>query len=199
MESIPTVTVKSMMALDHDGIDFTFTMNSLVYDARNTLAKKAHDGGYDRIMWIDSDMVFEPDLYRRLSARMDEGYDFVTGLYFTRRMPISPVIYKSITMDEKDGKYIPNAVEYDDYPKDSIFEVKGAGFGGCMMTMKMVMDIVETYGLPFSPVLGLGEDLSFCMKATQLGYKLFCDSSIKLGHKSHCVVYEADYERSLNK
>lgn len=193
MESIPTVTVKSLMAMRYDCVDISFTMNSLVYDARNCLAKKACEEGYDRIMWIDSDMVFEPDLFERLSARLDEGRDFVTGLYFSRRMPIIPMIYSEVACYLKDGKQIPTSVEYRDYPKDSMFKVQGCGFGGCMMTTKMVLDLAEKYGLPFSPILGFGEDLSFCQRATQAGYDLYCDSSIKLGHMSHCIVQETDY------
>ena len=193
MESIPTVTVKSLIAMRYDCVDISFTMNSLVYDARNCLAKMACENGYDRIMWIDSDMVFEPDLFERLSARLDEGRDFVTGLYFSRRMPIIPMIYSEVACYLKDGKQIPTSVEYRDYPKDSMFKVQGCGFGGCMMTTKMVLDLAEKYGLPFSPILGFGEDLSFCQRATQAGYDLYCDSSIKLGHMSHCIVQETDY------
>ena len=128
MESIPTVTVKSLVSLyydDGDNIDMCFTMNSLVYDARNSLAKKACENGFDRILWIDSDMVFDSDLFKRLSARLDEGYDFVTGLYFTRRMPIQPVIYEAVYMSDKK---IPMADAYKDYPKESLFKIKACGF-----------------------------------------------------------------------
>ena len=200
MESIPTVTVKSLLSLSmNEQTEVSFTMNSLIYDARNLLAKKACESGFDRILWIDSDMVFSGDLLQRLSARIDEGYDFVTGLYFTRRMPLEPVVYKDVGVYIEDGKQIPVSRPYVDYPRDSIFEVKGCGFGGCMMTTKMVLDIAQKFGLPFSPVLGFSEDLSFCQRATQAGYKIFCDSSIKLGHRSYCVVQEEDYLRGITQ
>ena len=200
MESIPTVTVKSLLSLSmNEQTEVSFTMNSLIYDARNLLAKKACESFFDRILWIDSDMVFSGDLLQRLSARIDEGYDFVTGLYFTRRMPLEPVVYKDVGVYIEDGKQIPVSRPYVDYPKDSIFEVKGCGFGGCMMTTKMVLDIAQKFGLPFSPVLGFSEDLSFCQRATQAGYKIFCDSSIKLGHRSYCVVQEEDYLRGITQ
>lgn len=193
MESIPTVTVKSLLSLNHNGVEFCFTMNSLIYDARNTLAEKACNQGFDRILFLDSDMVFEPDLYERLSARLDEGYDFVTGLYFSRRMPIIPMIYNEVMFREKDGRKIPVCTEFSDYPKDSFFQIKGCGFGGCMMSTKMLLEIGKKFGLPFSPVLGFGEDLSFCLKAEQAGFELYCDSTIKMGHMSHCIVQEMDY------
>lgn len=194
MENIPTVTVKSLLELDMDkGTRISFAMNSLVYDARNSLAAQALNGDYDRIMWIDSDMTFDSDLFRRLSARLDEGYEFVTGLYFTRRLPILPVIYKDVKCIMENGKEKPTADEYDGYPRDSLFEVRGCGFGGCMMTTALVKDVADKFGYPFSPILGFGEDLSFCQRVTQSGHKIYCDSSIRLGHKSSCIVQESDY------
>lgn len=196
-ENIPTITVKSLLSLQCEDVEYSFTMNSLVYDARNLLAQKACENGFDRILWIDSDMVFDPDLFYRLSAHLDEGYDFVTGLYFSRKMPIIPIIYKDVKVLRNEEKLLPVSVEYADYPKDSFFEIKGCGFGGCMMTTKMVLDVAQRYGLPFSPILGFGEDLSFCKRATESGYKIFCDSSIKLGHRSYCVVQEEDYLKGV--
>ena len=197
MESIPTVTVKSLLSLNHDGVEFCFTMNSLIYDARNSLAEKACNQGFDRILFLDSDMVFEPDLYERLSARLDEGYDFVTGLYFSRRMPIIPMIYNEVIFRERDGRKIPVCTEFSDYPRESFFQIQGCGFGGCMLTTKMLLEIGKKFGLPFSPVLGFGEDLSFCLKAEQAGFDLYCDSTIKLGHMSHCIVQESDYLKGV--
>lgn len=197
MEILPTATAKSLLSLQCDNVEFCFSMNSLVYDARNTLAQKACENGFDRILWIDSDMTFDPDLFYRLSARLDEGYEFVTGLYFTRRMPILPMIYNEVACYEREGKLYPTAVEYKDYPRDDFFEVKGCGFGGCMMTTEMVLDVGQKFGLPFSPILGFGEDLSFCQRVTQAGHKMYCDSTIKLGHRSYCVVQESDYLRGV--
>lgn len=194
METMPTVTVKSLLELDiEQGTRISFSMSSLVYDARNALAEQACSGGYDRILWLDSDMTFDSDLFRRLSARIDEGYDFVTGLYFSRKMPIEPVIYKNVNLLWIDEKMKPTAIAYDDYPQNSLFEIRGCGFGGCMTTTKLIEDIIDKFGYVFSPILGFGEDLSFCQRATQAGYKIYCDSSIKLGHKSHCIVQESDY------
>ena len=47
---------------------------------------------------------------------------------------------------------------------------------------------------PFSPIVGFGEDLSACMKLKKLGYKLWCDSNIKVGHVARTVVTEDSYQ-----
>lgn len=168
--------------------------SSLVYDARNDIAKNAIEQGYDRILWLDSDVTFPGDLLERLSARMDEGYEFVSGLYFTRKDPIKPVIYQRVELTEKDGKRMPLAGNFTEYPKNDIFQIAGCGFGCVMMTVDLLKRIFEKHGAPFSPLAGFGEDLSFCIRANDVGTKMYCDSSIKLGHIGQHVITESIYE-----
>ena len=73
MDMVHTGFMKSLMMMNRVGdIGFSIISSSLIYDARNTLAKHGVDGDFDRILWLDSDMEFEPDLLKRLSQDMDE-------------------------------------------------------------------------------------------------------------------------------
>ena len=55
----------------------------------------------------------------------------------------------------------------------------------------MIKDVAEKFKLaPFDPLPFLGEDYFFCWKAKQLGYKLWCDSRIKVGHVGEYVYDE---------
>ena len=196
MDMVHTIFLKSIMGLEKDGdTKFGLSCSSLVYDARNTLAKQAVTEGFDRILWLDSDMDFDHDLLKRLSADMDEGLEFVSGLYFKRKAPIKPVVYKELGYyhSDLDNTVTPVAVCYEDYPKDQLFPIAGAGFGGCMMTVDLVKRVGDEFGLPFSPIIGFGEDLSFCMRATQLGVQMYCDSRVKMGHVSLGTVSEEHY------
>lgn len=168
--------------------------SSLIYDARNDIAKRAVDEGFDRILWLDSDMTFPPDLLERMSARLDEGYECVSGIYFTRKEPIKPVLFHRIELVEKDGKKLPVAENICDYPKDDIFQIAGCGFGCVMMTTDVIRRIFDAFGAPFAPLAGFGEDLSFCIRANKADTKIYCDSSIKLGHVGHHVITETIYE-----
>ena len=199
MDMVHTAFMESLLKLQPAGdVDFGITCSSLIYDARNMLANKAIVEGFDRVLWLDSDMVFEPDLEQRLAARLDEGYDIVSGLYFTRKSPIRPVIYKEIYIEQnEDGSVKPVSVNYDDYPRDSFFEIAACGFGAVMMTVDVLKRIRDHFGLPFSPAIGFGEDLSFCMRAKELGIPIWCDSSIKLKHIRHYEVSEEDYLKTL--
>ena len=170
--------------------------SSLIYDARNTLCKEAVEGGYDRMLWFDSDMTFAPDTMARLSKRLDEGAEIVTALCFRRKAPIRPTIYKEIGYFKEGENLKPGAISYEDYPKDSLFEVKGHGFACVMNTVEIVEKVAEKYRLPFSPALGFGEDLSFCGRLSELGVKMWCDSSIKVGHIAQNIVTENEYEKT---
>lgn len=166
-------------------IEMVIERCSLTHDARNSITIKAIEHGADRIMMIDSDMTFDPDLMQRMSARIDEGCEMVCGLFFKRSLPTTPVIYKQLEPPvEDENKQIHTRItEYTDYPKDSLFEVEGCGFGAVMMTTELAKAVWETYKEPaFQPYQWCGEDMSFCYKVRKLGRKIWCDSSIKVGH-----------------
>ena len=130
---------------------------------------------------------------------MDAGYEIVSGLYFKRKPPFSPVIYKECRLDQVGPSLIPIANAYTDYPKNEIFEVDAFGFGCVMMTMDAVRTVIRRFGImPFMPVGGFGEDLSFCLRAKESGLKLYCDSRIRLGHVGYRTYTDQDYEVTSN-
>lgn len=175
-----------------------FLTNTLIYDARNQLAQYAIDNGFDRILWLDSDMVFEPDLFVSLSETLEnEDADLVTALCFSRRAPnYRPCIYTKIGYQLDPEREVLDVVAdtYWDYPEDSVFPVAACGMAACIMKVDMVKEIRNKKGLPFSPEPGFGEDLSFCKKAGTMGYKMLCDSRIKVGHIGTVVVDETMYK-----
>ena len=178
------------LLIAHEGeVDVKYLKASLVYDARNQLVKYAREkGGYDFVLWLDSDMTFEPDLLDRLLEDI-EGRQAVTGLCFGRRPPFNPCIYKELDV-KTEGKLItPYRTVYDDYPRDSIFEVEACGFACVLMRMD-ILEAMGIYGVPFFPVAGLGEDLTFCWRARKLDIKFHCDSRLKIGHIMRIAVDE---------
>lgn len=156
--------------------------NSLIYDARNLLGKSALDIGADRILWLDSDMLLTEDLMERLSADLDDGLEYVSALYFRRALPTGPVIYGKVEREDSDGRASVEVTVFREWPKDAVFEIAGSGFGAVMMTAGLYRRVYEATGLPFSPMIGFGEDLSFCWRARRLGAKLYCDSRVTPGH-----------------
>jgi len=192
LDTVATPFFKSIMAMiKPEGTRVSIISNSLVYDARNRIAATAIASGYDRVLWLDSDMVFSPDLLRRMSAVMDANpeIEILSGIFFTRRFPVMPCIYSFL--GEKDGQ--PAFEFYKDYPRDSLFETQGCGFAAVMTSVELLKRVGGEYGHPFSPILGYGEDFSFCIRARGVGAKIWCDSSIKVGHVGASIFDEAVY------
>lgn len=185
MEQMQTLTVQCLANLRQIGTTRTDFMVRMPVDmARNKLAKRACEEGFDHILWIDSDMYFEPDLMERLAEDLDQ-YDVVTGLYFKRKFPAEPVLYKSIDMEKM------QAETYWDYPHDALFPVAACGFGGVLMKTEA---LANTDDPPFEMFPGYSEDLSYCIRAAEKGWKIGCDSRVKLGHIGTVIFGEKMYK-----
>jgi len=158
---------------------------SLVYSARNDLAKHAIANKTDYVLWLDSDVVFPNTLMEDLMEAI-QGRDIVSGVYHMRREPFKPVLWKKLrqgmTVDENESE------EYTDYPRDGIFEIEGCGFGVVLMRTQVLKDVMGKYREMFAPMPGYGEDLSFCIRARGCGYRIHCDPKVQVGHKASTIV-----------
>ena len=185
MDTVPVQFMQSLLYLEKIGdVRTAIESGSLIYDSRNLLLETAIHGEFDRILWFDSDMEFQPDTMQRLCNDIDDsGCDIVSGLYIKRKPPFDPVIFSECCLRQEGEWKMPSHKCYKDYPRDQLFEVEAFGFGCVMMTMDAVKKITDAFGTRlFMPLPGFGEDLSFCMRARNVGIKLWCDSRIVLGH-----------------
>ena len=190
LDTMPTQTAYCMLTMKRDCPSrFSFIVRASCHDARNLLAREAIESGADRVLWIDSDMVFDDDLMIRLGEDLDAGWDMVCGLYFNRELPVTPVIYKAIEMTT--GKAEP----YLDYPRDEVFTIAGCGFGAVMMNTALLTRADTFKTGPFTLLPHLSEDLSFCKRAAEIGARMACDSRVKVGHVGQIVIGEQLYRR----
>lgn len=182
MSWVYTDFMQSMLALDKPDAQLMIQQNSLTHDARNNLAWTAMQNKFDRVLWLDSDMQFEPDLLTRLSTDMDEhGLDLVAGWYTERRPNPRPCIYRSVIWEHHDGQVTAKADPVEARPA-GLAEIAGCGFGAVLMTTELIESVCKAYGAPFHPLPFLGEDLSFCWRAAQLGRRMYCDGAVRVGH-----------------
>lgn len=182
-------------------IDIIMPQATLIYDARNIIAQKAVQEGFDRVLWFDSDMMVPADTFRKLSAHLDAGHEFVSGVYFTRKKPVRPTIFSKCRVDRSLGMPIPDTkqIPIADIPEDELFEIEGCGFGCVMTSVKLLDDVMEEFGIyPFYPLMGFGEDLSFCLRVREMGRKIMCDSSLKCKHIGFYEFGEEDADEEDN-
>lgn len=164
-----------------------FQVGSLVYEARNKLAKKAIELETDFTMWFDSDMVFEPDTMIRL---LEHNKPFISGAYFRRSPPYSLVAFEEVDAENRKWKDLALPSE--------VTKCGGVGFGCVLVKTEVLFNVAAKYGNWFEPMNNFGEDLSFCYRARQCGYDLYIDPSITCGHIGHITVNESFY-KAYNK
>lgn len=190
MDQVPAQFASSLATLKKVGeCAVAFQIGSLIYAARNQLAVKGIEWGADYVMWFDSDMVFPADTLEKLVALAEkEKGSIITGIYFKRVAPYAPVCYKHLSLGDT-----CEIEDIDEIPEEP-FEVEGCGFGCVLTPVEALAGCVEQFGDMFSPINGIGEDLSFCWRARQCGHKIIADPSIYLGHVGHHTIDRQFYE-----
>lgn len=154
---------------------------SLVTRARNEMTAKFLTTSFERMMWLDADIEFEPDDVAKL---WNLDADIAVGFYCMKRddLPLSAW---------KDGKL----VKIEDCPNEP-FPVDFAGTGFMMIKREVIEYLAknaEEYEGPDGRVSALymtpihndgfeSEDYHFCRKAKEAGFKVFGDPSIRLKH-----------------
>lgn len=194
MDTVPAQFAQSLAMLQKKGeVAVSFQIGSLIYTSRNNLAKRAIQYGADYVLWLDSDMIFEPTtLTDMLDILEKNNLDILTGVYYRRVPPFTPVLLKTLEIAE-DGKC--EHANLEELPSADLFEVAGCGFGAVLMKTEIFIDVMAKFGYMFDPLGGVGEDLSFCWRARQCGYKIMATTALDWGHWGHNVITREFYEQ----
>lgn len=191
MDQVPVPFCQSLALLEKVG-ECTLAMKagSLIYTSRNDLALRAVQSDMDYVFWMDSDMQFPPDtLVRMVDVLTKNDLDILTGLYFRRVPPYSPVLFDRLEM----RRNICSWSEFKELP-DHLFEIGGCGFGCVLMSTEVFLSVQAKHGNMFAPMGNNGEDIAFCIRARDCGYKIWCDPSIICGHVGYSVVDDKFYK-----
>lgn len=171
---------------------YTFSLGCvgeiLVPFARETLAKTAISMGADYLMMVDDDMLCPPDLFYQL---VKHDKDIVAALAFTRNPDHKPVIYQVIEGFDQITRqsYYMNTFVLN-YPRNQLVECDAVGFGAVLIKTSVLKAMPTPL---FMGISGCGEDITFCYKAKKMGFGVFMDTSIKLGHLGAPTVITEEY------
>lgn len=179
MRTIPQRTVVSLLRLiaTREGINPVLVEGSLIYSARDDIARYAVDHNYDYLLFVDSDMVFNPEDFDRLMAH---NVGICSGLYVTRAGERKNVAYEKIITRRRFPYREPKLIE--DKSTTGFAPVSACGFGFCLIKTSVLKSMFKYYRSLFEPFKGVGEDIAFCIRARRIGYKTFIDRDVKLGH-----------------
>jgi hypothetical protein len=155
---------------------------SLLPLARNTLLNEAYKRKPDDIIWIDTDMVWEPDTLRKL---LKHDVD-VVGSACRKKIPDNVQFNFQLF---KDKSFEPD--------EKGLIEVRRLGTGFLRMSRKAYTHLwendkkYEVQGVMGSNVFEIGiwqgrellsEDFIVCEKLIQHGFKIFMDPELTVGH-----------------
>lgn len=186
MDEMDVGFVRSLVNLKRVGdTAVNFVSGSLIYQAREQLAAIAVDEESDYVLWLDSDMVFPSTLMLDLIA---QDKDIITGVCAARRAPYYPCIYRN-----NNGAMEP-ILDFG----SRLIEVDSCGFAVLLMKTHILEEMFNKYNTCFQPVLGYGEDFSFCLRAKEMGYKIWADPNIEIGHIGKTVISKNAYRRIAN-
>ena len=175
---------------------------SILHWARNQSiadALKNHPD-FSHLLLVDSDMTFGEDALDRLLAHQK---DIVSGTCVKRVDPAVPV---AKIWSERYQNY----AELRDWPDETgLIEVDAVGAAFLLLTRKVILDLAEAYhpkefresgnGWWFSyrkNVNGgeLGEDVSMCWAAARLGFRIWLDTDLQIGHLGKYVYTLEDWK-----
>lgn len=205
--SIPWPTAVSLMstvrAADKAGVPIRIeapTGCSVVQWARSNIAGAFLKSDFTHLFWIDSDIVWSPDDFFRLLG-FGGVLDVVGGTYPFKKEPIEYLV----NLPGKDGQYEVNAL--------GCVRVEAMGLGFTVCQRKVVEAVAATKvrvkdelnGVEYADIFRvdrtvrntpLGEDVAFFNDIRELGFNVWLDPSINVGHIGS-KIYRGDVITSL--
>ena len=146
-----------------------------VDQVRNLIADWAVNG-YDYLWAVDSDMVFATDTLSKLLAH---DVDIVSAVYRQRKQQQIIEIYEHT--DRGGVSHMP----YWKLQNQRLLEIAGCGFG-CVLVKSQVLKSIGYPQFQYHSALNhnntVSEDIDFCTKARNHGFKIFADATILCKH-----------------
>ncbi len=130
----------------------------------------------DWVWFTDDDQPFDPDLLMKL---LNRNVDIIQPLVTTRKAPFLPYAYH---YDETSrSKYLQ--LDWPELNSSGIQEVDACGAGGLLVRRHVFEAMADPWFEEGKTAAEcIGEDLHFCTKAKELGFKVYVDLDNVSGH-----------------
>jgi GT2 family glycosyltransferase len=157
-----------------------------IHVMRNQIVKRALDTGCTHLIQLDADMCYPSDAITRLLAH---DLDIVGGLCFKRWPPFNPTLFVG-------EKYEMTVM--DPWP-NGLVELTATGTACLMVKTEVFAALEPPYFMDAETPDGkpVGEDINFCYRAKDAGFKVWVDTTIETEHLAVMRVDKNLYE--LNK
>lgn len=172
-------TFKSIYDLEvPDGYETTFQFfyGYNIDQVRNLIADWVVNG-FDYLFSVDSDIAFAPDTLKKLLAH---DCDVVSGLYIQRK----PGLHVLEIYEPNEHGGVSN-IPFGRVKGRGLVEIAGCGFGCALIKAQVMRDIGYPqfkYHSAVNHANTISEDVDFCRKARDKGFKLWADTTIHCSH-----------------
>lgn len=179
---VPISFVYSLLFMERPNFVLIHSDNGPVDELRNNIVYRALSIGANKLIMLDTDMVYHPKTITSLLARK---LPIVGGLSFRRYSP-----FDSIMLKITDTGY----ESINEWEEGELVEVDATG-AGCIM---YDMDVFKKMPAPWFKFrkeektgLTTGEDIGFCQDLKAAGYRIFVDTSVPSDHLTTMAVNRA--------
>lgn len=154
--------------------------------------QKPFDGqvDYDYLMWIDSDIVFGPLQFQSLLNRKQ---DIVAGVYAMEGGKQLAVVKDWNEEFFKQHGYFEFMTPEDIKDKKDIIPVSYVGFGFILIKKGVFEKMSYPWFRPIDQKIGKAvdfcmEDVAFCLRAKELGFKVYIDPTVRVLHEKKVLL-----------
>lgn len=153
--------------------------------ARNELVKESLDDESTHFLWLDSDMLWPPDMIRRL---VEHNKPVVGANYFTK------MTAQMVPGNFADGHKIARLTEL----PVGLVPCDCLGMGACLIEKDVFLKMREHYKDERWFRCGddndfFGEDNWFFYRLKQMGIPVYLDGDLNCGHLSPCMMVTVDH------
>ena len=189
------VALQQTIATSQHSLSYYFRVgDGLISRARNEIGRQVlqefNNTKWDYLMFIDDDIIWDPKMMP-IDKLIADDKDIICGVYSIRDETLRPAIRtKKMQRLIEQKKYEHQKITV---PK-GISEIEFAAGGFMLIKKECLLKVYQYSSHPFTCAVDknneyLSEDYAFCYRAKHLGYTIWTDSSIKLGHIGECVYY----------
>jgi hypothetical protein len=158
---------------------------------------------------VDSDMTFDPDVVERLLDYADPVKAPIVGglcFGFDEQGDVQPTLYGLI--GEAEDPENLQVIRYHEWTPDAMYQVAGTG-AACLLIHKSVLEAMRDFEHPrgkqgFNDAYPwfqetehngkpVGEDITFCWRAIQLGFPVYVNTAVQLGHVKDRILTMESY------
>lgn len=173
-------------------VNFQYFYGYNIDQVRNLIAHWAQN--YDYLFSVDSDISFPPDTLKKL---LSHDKDMVSGLYIQRK----PGQHILEVYESTPSGGISN-IPYAHIRNIPLVELASCGFG-CVLVKSEVIRAIGYPQFVYKSAIDhsntVSEDVHFCIKAKEKGFKIYADTTILCQHHGATTFIVADTPPTFDK